>query len=405
MNTFFIKTLSFLFVISGFFLVGQVAAGEDPRDVLAGAIGNNDSIIVRDAANGDVLFEKNSDKPLIPASILKVVTSLAALHYLGEDYRFTTECYQRRDGALIVKGYGDPAFVSEEIDRMAEAVSRKIDSASCIVVDGSFFASPLNIPGRVKDSLEPYDAPNGALCANYNTVSFSRQRGCYVSAEAQTPLLPFAVDRVRSSGIAQGRIMIITNQQEAAVYAGKLFAYFLGLHGCRVDGQVVEGRVNAKTDQLVFRHTSRSVLTEVVARLMQYSNNFTANQLLLCCGAEKYGPPATLAKGLRAVNAYLHQSPGIHDIQMVEGSGLSRGNRVSARTMSMILDAFTPYQTLMRRQGDTFYKTGNLSDVSTRAGYITVDSGRRYQYVVMLNSPDNDAGRFMPPVRHLIRSR
>ena len=391
------------FVLSGILFVEPAVAGKSPRELLANGIGSQDGILVRDAQSGKVLLEKNSDKPLVPASILKLVTSLAALHYLGEDYRFVSECYQREDGALILKGYGDPAFVSEEIDAMAGAVAARIQETPYIIADGSYFAFPLNIPGRMKSSPEPYDAPNSALSANYNTVSFTREKGLYVSAEAQTPLLPFAVDRVKSSGIARGRIMIIRDQQEAAVYAGGLFAHFLGVHGCHVGGRVTEGQAEPETDRLVYRYVSQKSLSEIVTQLLLYSNNFTANQLLLCCGARQYGPPATLAKGLKAVNAFLEQNLEIHDIEMVEGSGLSKDNLLSAKTMSLILDAFSPYQNLMRYQDGEFYKTGNLTDVSSRAGYITADSGRCYQYVIMLNSPGKDAGRLIPLVKRLIR--
>lgn len=397
-----IKMLCFL-VLTGFLLAAPAMAGGSPRELLVNDIGSHDGILIKDTESGKILLEKNSDKPLVPASTLKIVTSLAALHYLGADYRFVTECYRRKDGALILKGYGDPAFVSEGIDAMAGAVACKIQETPCIVVDDSYFASPLDIPGRMKPSLEPYDAPNSALSANFNTVAFSRKKGHYVSAEAQTPLLPFALDRVKSSGIAQGRIMIIRNQHEAAVYAGELFAYFLGVHGCRTGGPVIEGRADPETDLQVYRYLSEKTLSEIVTQLLLYSNNFTANQLLLCCGARQYGPPATLAKGLKAVDAFLNQCLDISDIKMVEGSGLSKDNHISAKTMSRVLDAFSSYQSLMRFHDGEYYKTGNLTDVSTRAGYMTTDSGRRYQYVIMFNSPEKDAGQLIPLVKQLIQ--
>jgi D-alanyl-D-alanine carboxypeptidase/D-alanyl-D-alanine-endopeptidase (penicillin-binding protein 4) len=162
--------------------------------------------------------------------------------------------------------------------------------------------------------------------------------------------------------------------------------------------------VNPETDQLVYRYVSGKKLPEVVVLLLQYSNNFMANQLLLCCGARQYGPPATLTKGLRAVQQFLSQHLDIHDIKMVEGSGLSKSNRISAVTMSRVLAAFSPDQGLMRHEDNEYYKTGNLTDVSTRAGYMTSGSDRRYQYVIMFNSPEKDAGQLIPGVRRLIRS-
>ena len=58
-------------------------------------------------------------------------------------------------------------------------------------LDDTYFTQPLTIPG-ISSSSNPYDAPNGALCANFNTVFFKHSRDGYASAEPQTPLLPMA---------------------------------------------------------------------------------------------------------------------------------------------------------------------------------------------------------------------
>jgi serine-type D-Ala-D-Ala carboxypeptidase/endopeptidase (penicillin-binding protein 4) len=379
------------------------AAKQPPKQVLAAQIGINDSIIIRRVKDGAVLFSENSDKPLIPASILKIVTSLAAIHYLGEDYRFPTACYQKPDGTLVIKGYGDPSLVSEEVELMAETVSRMARKIPAVAVDCSYFTT-CDLPGRCCNSLEPYDAPIGALCVNYNTVSYKKQKnGTYVSGEPQTPLVPFALERIRSLPFAQGRVMVINCDKEAARYTGEMFAYFLNRHGCPVSGAVVEHGVDPKTDRLIYEHPSKKDLRQIVAQLLHYSSNFTANQLLFSCGVRKYGPPATLDKGLRALQSYLQQELGIRNIQLTEGSGLSTENRVSAATMCRLLDAFAPYQELMKKDAGEYYKTGTLTNVSTRAGYVTADSGRRFQYVIMFNTPGKKAKRLMPVVKQFIK--
>ncbi|MDI6688796.1 MAG: D-alanyl-D-alanine carboxypeptidase, partial [Desulfobacterales bacterium] len=55
-------------------------------------IGSNDAVFVSNQ-QGKIIFSKNAEKALIPASTLKILTSLVAIHYLGHDYRFTTEFY------------------------------------------------------------------------------------------------------------------------------------------------------------------------------------------------------------------------------------------------------------------------------------------------------------------------
>ncbi|MCK4620156.1 MAG: D-alanyl-D-alanine carboxypeptidase, partial [Desulfobacterales bacterium] len=55
-------------------------------------IGDHDAVLVADH-QGRIIVSKNADKKLIPASTLKILTSLVAIHYLGPDYRFITEFY------------------------------------------------------------------------------------------------------------------------------------------------------------------------------------------------------------------------------------------------------------------------------------------------------------------------
>jgi D-alanyl-D-alanine carboxypeptidase/D-alanyl-D-alanine-endopeptidase (penicillin-binding protein 4) len=78
----------------------------------------------------------------------------------------------------------------------------------------------------------------------------------------------------------------------------------------------------------------------------------------------------------------------IEDMSIVEGSGISRDNKVSAAQMDQVLQEFLPYHNLMRREGREYYKTGTLHGISTRAGYIESADGGLYRYVIMLNSPD-----------------
>ena len=112
---------------------------------LSHRVGPMDSVLVQRIDDGHVLFSQNPDTLLVPASILKIVTSLAAFHLLGEDFRFTTGFYTRPDGDLIIKGYGDPGLVSEEIDAAAFRVAARVSRVGDILVDDSFFAPSIAV--------------------------------------------------------------------------------------------------------------------------------------------------------------------------------------------------------------------------------------------------------------------
>ena len=351
-------------------------------------IGQRDSILVADP-QGQILFSKHAEKKLIPASILKIFTSLVALHVLGNDYRFPTEFYLDEQSNLKIKGYGDPLLISEVVAKISQVLAvllKNTQPMNDLVLDDSYFKQPLTVPG-VTSSSQPYDAPNGALCVNFNTVNFERTTEGYASAEPQTPLLPHVIEKIKASKLNQGRIVFSHNKNEITIYAGELFQYFLKNQGIRFKGKVKLGRINNETDKLIFRYHSVSSLDQMVARLLEHSNNFVTNQLLIAAGAQAIDSPGTLAKGVALASDYAKNELKIENMTIAEGSGISRNNRVSALQMGRVLQKFLPYHHLMRRQGREFYKTGTLYGISTRAGYIQTANGELCRYAILLNTP------------------
>ncbi len=360
---------------------------------LSHLIGNQDAILVGDP-EGRVIFSKNAQKKLIPASILKIFTSLVAFHFLGEDHRFNTDFYMDRDSNLKVKGYGDPLLLSEVLDEISEIFSTKFESIRDIVLDDTYFQHPIVIPG-ITSSFEPYDAPNGALCVNFNTVYFKRKNNTYVSAEPQTPLLPFVLPRIRQSALDRGRIILSNEKKETTRYTGQLLQYFLEKKKVKSRGKIKIGRVLKEKDTLIFKYVSRYTLKHIVAELMEHSNNFIANQILIASGAKLDPPSGTLKKGVQAGHFFAKKILKIDDFSFVEGSGISRKNKISADGMHKILKKFKPYHYLMRHTDREFYKTGSLKGIHTRAGYIRSRKGGLYPFVVMLNTPGKTTDSIM----------
>ncbi|MCX5882439.1 MAG: D-alanyl-D-alanine carboxypeptidase, partial [Deltaproteobacteria bacterium] len=88
-------------------------------------IQEKDAVLLTDP-QGKVLASRNAEKLLVPASTLKIMTALVALHYLGEDFRFVTECYSDKDQNLKIKGYGDPLFVSDVLPDFSRQIQSHI---------------------------------------------------------------------------------------------------------------------------------------------------------------------------------------------------------------------------------------------------------------------------------------
>jgi D-alanyl-D-alanine carboxypeptidase/D-alanyl-D-alanine-endopeptidase (penicillin-binding protein 4) len=383
---------------------------------VARMISTRDALLIADAG-GRILYARNADKPLVPASTLKLLTSLVALHYLGADYRFVTEFYVDRHSNLKIKGYGDPLLISEALEQLADALKRSSALQGLhlhdLIVDDTYFAAPISIPGIAEDPFQPYNAPVGALCVNFNTIAFKveqRRPLQLVSKEPQTPLLPFAErcirQRLSDRPPSGGRMVLSRQGGEHTLYAGHLMRYYLQQAGIAIHGKIRTGTVNPHTDRLVYRYRSAYTVNDVIENLLHYSNNFIANQLLLHSGAKVFGPPATLDKGVRSAIQYVqtHFKLKGHNLTLVEGSGISRRNRITARMLHRILIRFSACYTCLRHQKGDYYKTGTLNGIRTRAGYLKISDTQGYHYVIMLNTPGKSAETVVARLRKICRS-
>lgn len=401
-----LKTICFSILLIVFLTV--YASASDVFQIPKKLISAHDAALLA-SPNGQILFSAHADKKLIPASTLKILTSLVAIHYLGDTYRFPTDFFLDKNSNLIIKGYGDPLLVSEEIAKIAATIRGKTPIIHDIVLDDGFFNKPLTIPGTVNGSLQPYDAPNGALCVNFNTVNFRINHQIIVSAEPQTPVVDIARQKIKASELTAGRILLTNDEDEITRYAGQIFQYFLRAEGIKIRGEVRLGKLDPDDAELIYRHMSPYTLTDIISRLLEYSNNFIANQLLLAAGAKEFGPPATLEKGVTAAKNYLARQFDVDhpnsfkNLSLVEGSGISRNNRFSAEYFLEILAAFRPYHELMKQNGDEYYKTGTLEGVSTRVGYIVSKPDELYPFIVFMNTPGKTTGQLMKAFKQMVR--
>lgn len=369
-----------ILILSGI-LTGLVVLSMIPRiyaeDMNAGILLADDQ--------GRILYAQNKEKKFVPASTLKILTSLAAIHILGEAYHFPTHYdYDAISKNLYIKGYGDPLLTSEIIRDLGQDIllKAKVKEIHHILIDPSYYASSIDIPGK-GGSLNPYDAPVGALCANFNTIHFQwdKDKKCFISGEPQTPLLEFFLDDIRKTNLKQGRITLSHGQSE--LYPGLLLKHFLEKKIPVTGSVLLETAALKDNNPHVFQ--SPHELKTIVQSLLEYSNNFIANQLLLSMGAKLFGEPATLEKGIRAVQDFSRRYLNLTALTIDEGSGLSRGNRMSPHEMLKILTQFMPYHGLLKHEENEFFKTGTLTGVRTRAGYLSGKDKRLYPYIILIN--------------------
>jgi len=360
----------------------------------------SDSILIA-APDGQLLYKKNETKKCVPASTLKLLTALTAIHHLGSSYRFRTEFYTDPDQNLKIKGYGDPLLKSEVLRDITDVLAKKIQNFRNLILDDTYFSHNIEIPD-VGHSTNPYDAPTGALCVNFNTINFDRdQQGKIISAEPQTPMTAYAREKIRSLGLKRGRYTFAHDHGGSARYAGELLLQFLKERGVEDQGKIYLSTVGPE-DSLVHTYRSRFTLEQVIKEMMEFSNNFMANQILIALGAHVYGPPGTLDKGLNVVSDYAKKDLRLENIDIVEGAGISRKNRITALDMMVILKHFKPYRYLLKRTGKTLFKTGTLKGIRTRVGYIESPPEDPYYFVIFLNSGGSDIDSLMRCIKAVL---
>jgi serine-type D-Ala-D-Ala carboxypeptidase/endopeptidase (penicillin-binding protein 4) len=343
----------------------------------------NGGAYVEDASGP--LFSHRADEKFIPASVTKVVTAYCALEELTPDFRVETDFLSDGSGTLYVRGSGDPNLISEELAPLGKRIAEVMPEIERIVIDSSRFGNDLRVDGA-SSTLNPYDAPNGALLVNFNTIAVEKLRsGAVAMGEPQTPLTPLAHSLARKLAPGSHRINIGSDVRLGARYAGELFAAFIIRAGGKIRTNVSLGSTPADA-RLILRHRSSQALDEVIAGLLKFSTNFTANQVFLILGAQKFGSPATIEKGTRAVRECLEKRLGWKDFSFLEGAGLSRNNAVTPRQLVGLLRAFEKYQHLLPKNSAFRAKTGTLTGVNTYAGYFTGAAGEQVRFAFLVNS-------------------
>ncbi|MGB0721807.1 MAG: D-alanyl-D-alanine carboxypeptidase/D-alanyl-D-alanine endopeptidase [Gammaproteobacteria bacterium] len=331
-----------------------------------------------DETNPRIAF--NADKALNPASVMKVVTTFAALETLGPAYTWRTEAWidgQIHDGVLlgdlILKGYGDPYFTTEKLWQFVQGLRGRglREIRGDLILDETFFAPPE--VRRADFDRKPYRAYNAlphALSLNFQAAQITvlpdadhgRARVFTYPELAnlriendiklvdgpckrryRNPVLHIKRDgggpKIQLEGqYASGCREIVYNYlavEPEEQIAGAFQALWRQAGGT-LQGQVREGAVPERA-HLLLDQESRS-LAEVVRGVNKYSNNLMCRHVLLTLGAETDAAPATPAKGRRAVQEWFDRR-GIDSrgLMLDNGAGLSRDARITAQTLGQLL--------------------------------------------------------------------
>ena len=339
------------------------------------------SVVVRESGQPQALFSHDPNRPMNPASVMKVVTTYAALELLGPEYRWKTEAYvagklDRKGmlaGNLVIKGYGDPKITIEQWQAFMADLRRQglTAVAGDLVLDRSYFKLPEHDPAAFdQEPLRPYNVGPDALLVNFKAVRFAfapDSRRNAVAVRADPPLPEVAVSGLpqlaggecgdwRASLAAQyvdlgssavatfpGRYPQACGEHEWYVslldhphYVLGMFTTYFGERRGPFTGTVVEGRPprNAKP----FAVMESPPLYDIVRDVNKLSNNVMARQIFLTLATAKHPPPATPALAADVVLKWLKEKRiAIPGLVLENGSGLSRRERVTAAGIAQLL--------------------------------------------------------------------
>lgn len=350
---------------------------------------------------------KNADQEYVPASTTKLITALLSLQHWGEKHRFKTEFYLLDSASqglpsLIIKGFGDPFLVSEEIELMADKLTRLlveqgVSGLAGIQIDNQYYQSGLVMPGT-GESDNPYDAIPSALAANFNSIYVKKQGEDLLSAEPQTPMTESGLVIAKTiktfqktkQGLTQ-RVNLGNDEALNQRYFAEILRVFMQKRGIVIGESV--SFVNQSTQiseelpglQIFYTHYNNKTLSEIIRPMMKYSTNFIANQLALNLAAELYGAPATQEKVKRAYKELLQEQFAWQSFNIEEGAGLSRNNTLAPHQLIDVLQVFRPWKKLLPEiERTVFAKSGTLIGVSTLAGYIKKDK-QFLPFAMMIN--------------------
>ena len=413
------------------------------------------SLLVAPADGGAPLVNLHTRQEMNPASVMKLVTTAAALDVLGPAYTWRTPVWADgsvREGTLrgnlYIQGRGDPKLVLEKLWLLLQQVRQTGVEAieGDLVLDTSAFELPPHDAASFDgEPLRPYNAAPDALLVNFKSLVLTFTPDLAQNVAKVTLAPPLAGVQVSASlplsdaacGAWQNTVGAQFGNHRAVTFTGAypascgikswavayaaphefaaraISGMWLALGG-RITGQVRLGRIpQTIARQPVLTEMVSPALPEVIRDINKYSNNVMAQQVFLTMGLETSGTgsPATASAAVQQWwRTRLGNTPPPH---VENGSGLSRTERISASSLGAMLQAVwkspnmpefissmpiagidgTLRRSRVRSPGSSHLKTGTLNDASALAGYVLANNGRHYVLVAIANGPGAPAVR------------
>ena len=397
------------------------------------ALGVNKSavaIYIKDVKSGNVVFSMNEKAPMLPASTLKIITSSAAVDTLGADYKYETKLYKSTNNDLYLKLSGDPLLESSDLDKLIESAnSKSIVPKTFYVDDSAFDKTEWGEGWQWDDSLNPLMPKFSSYNINKNLLKVEVTPTSQ-GASAKLTVKPFypltfmnlvTTDTTSPTSVSiDSDNTIAPNMLNIFGTVSKLTNVILPVPNARMNFILrLENSINSKKmeyygaiknaklpDKNVYLVDEiEHPIEDMLPLILRNSNNFVAETLFKSAGAKWANSQGSIKNSLGMLSAYFDKN-GLNsdDIKIVDGSGVSKNNIMTAEFMGEFLEYksktedFECFKELLPTAGEGTLKnrmlyfkdnlrakTGTLADTSAIAGYITSRKGKLYAFDIMIN--------------------
>lgn len=347
---------------------------------------NSVAVLVTDLKTGERIASHNADKPLVPASIMKTVTIATLLEEVGPDYRYHTKVYTDgpvRDGVLegnlIVVASGDPS-----LNATCDPVSADILQE---VRDGLRKRGVERIEGRLITNQDIFPGPCCPPSWASGDLSHSYGTGCH---------------GLNFESNSSGKRAV---SNPAAVFENRLKALLVS------DGVVFANQSIPEGERSLLVDHKSAPISEIMRSCMMRSDNLFAEAFLRTFAVAKGKKGATEEGARLETEKWRHEKLPLSGVTIVDGSGLSRSNRLTASFLDAVLRRmsgnvdYASFMPLAGQEGtlknflagtplDSYIamKTGSMNGIQCYAGYkLDDDFAPTHSVVVMINNMGNRA--------------
>ncbi|MBP3821028.1 D-alanyl-D-alanine carboxypeptidase/D-alanyl-D-alanine-endopeptidase [bacterium] len=389
---------------------------------------NTISISVRDIKTGSIYYSLNDKMPMTPASTLKLLTSSASFDTLGKYYKFATALYKSTNNDLYLKLGADPFLTSGDIENLFKTAKKKnIREPKHVYVDDNIFDKVEWGEGwQWDDDLNPLMPKFSAYNLDGNLLNIN------LIPQLETPLIeikPFypitVMNTVQTVFKTQNRIKVERNNSIAPniinisgilskpdtikipVNNPKLYFKLRleeAIKNTKIEYYNPIGYENLPVKNVYRVDVIYHDINDVMKSILKDSNNLAAETIFKLAGHKWKNEQGNIQNSLDMLNSYIEKLDlSDNDIKVVDGSGVSKNNIMSADFMTKFLmkrinePDFEIFNDFMASPGEGTLKnrmlyfenvlkakTGTLSDTSAIAGYIKDRKGKIYAFDIMI---------------------